>query len=143
MFTVREKSSPTHFGPFLVQISHFFAPNHHFGLYLLSDSLNFDDFLYRNYSYGHLLENWGLQSRKIYPRQFGPFLVQHIFKACLWLGTWSNYSNCIYFLKALWNSFVMTLFLVFKCENKCESLCKQSQKTMKECSIELGTKAIK
>ena len=31
--------------------------------------------------------------------------------------------------------------LVFKCENKCESLCKQSQKTMKECSIELEMKA--
>ena len=31
----------------------------------------------------------------------------------------------------------------FQCETKCESLCEQSQKTMKECSIELGMKATK
>ena len=37
----------------------------------------------------------------------------------------------------------MMLFLVFKYENKCESLCKQSQKTKKECSIELGFRATK
>ena len=36
-----------------------------FSLCLLSDSLSLDDFLYRNYSYGLLLENWGLQSGKI------------------------------------------------------------------------------
>ena len=54
---------------------------------------------------------------KFSPAHFGPFLVQiwtffwvqHIFKACLWLWTWSEYSNCIHFLKALLMSFVMTL----------------------------------
>ena len=68
---------------------------------LISDSLSLDDFLYRNYSYGLLLENWGLQSGKnLAPPILGPFWskfglfgVQHIFKTCLWLGTWSEYSN--------------------------------------------------
>ena len=43
------------------------------------------------------------------------------------------------FMKQLSNG---VIFLVFKCEKKCESLCKQSQKSMKECSHGLGTKAI-
>ena len=64
MFTVQEKSSPAHFGLFLVQICPFQGQNQHFGLYLLNCSLNFADFLYRNYSNGLLLENLGLQSRK-------------------------------------------------------------------------------
>ena len=88
--------------------------------YLPNNFLNFADFLYRILSHGLFWKNWGLQSRKSltppisipFCFKFGPFWVQHIFKACLWLGTWSEYSNCIHFLKALWNSFVMTLFLM-------------------------------
>ena len=34
-----------------------FGPNQHFGLYLLHGLLNFADFLYKNLSYGFLLEN--------------------------------------------------------------------------------------
>ena len=69
-----------------------------------------------------VLENWCWQSRKSlappilgpFWSKFGSFWVQHIFKTCLWLGTWSKYSNRIHFLKALWNSFVMTLFFSFQ-----------------------------
>ena len=60
MFTVREKCSPAHFGPFLVQICPFLVKNQYFGLYLPSGPLNFADFWYRNLYYGLLLENWGL-----------------------------------------------------------------------------------
>ena len=70
--------------------------------------------------------------------KFGPFWVQRIFKTCLWLGTWSEYSNCIHFLIALWNSFKMTLLLVFKCENKCENLCKQNQKRWRSAQLNSG-----
>ena len=63
-FAVREKSSSAFFGPFSVQICLFLAQNQHLGLYLPNRSLNFDDFWYRNFSYGLLLENWGLQSGK-------------------------------------------------------------------------------
>ena len=44
MFTVREKSSPAHFGPFLVQICPFLAQNQDFGLYLPNGSSNLADF---------------------------------------------------------------------------------------------------
>ena len=74
MFEVREKSSPAHFGPFLVQICPFLAPNQHFGLYLPNGSLNFADFCYINLSYSLLLENWCLQSGKNpAPPILGPF----------------------------------------------------------------------
>ena len=63
-------------------------------LYLPNSSLNFADFGYRKFFCGLLLGNWGLQSGKnLAPpilgpfwSKFGPFWVQHISKACLWLG---------------------------------------------------------
>ena len=114
-----EQSSPAYFGPFLVQICLILAQNQHLSLYLPNGSSNFVDIWYRNYSDSFL---WSLKSGKILPRPFwavfGPnidlFWVQHIFEACDWLGTWYEYSKCIHFLWAKWNSFVMNLFISFQ-----------------------------
>ena len=74
MFTVRKKSSPNHFGPFLVQICPFLAQNQYFDLYLPNGLFNFADFCCRNLSYGFLLENWCLQSwKKLAPPILGPY----------------------------------------------------------------------
>ena len=43
------------------------------------------------------------------------------------------------FMEQLFNA----VFLVFIFENKCESLCKQSQKMMKEITIEFGMRVAK
>ena len=89
-FTFPEKSSPAHFGPFLVQICHFLAQNQHLSLYLPNGSLNFVAFWYGNYSYSLLLKNWGFKSGKnlsrlfwaVFAPNFYLFGVQHIFEAC-------------------------------------------------------------
>ena len=106
-------------------------------------------FLYRNYSYDLLLENWGLQSGKkltlpifcLFWSKFGPFWIISV-KLVFDLGR--DLSIVIVYI--FWKLHVTALwhyFLVFKCDNECESLCKQSQKTTKECSIELGMRATK
>ena len=63
-------------------------------------------------------------------------------KTCLWLGTWSEYSSCIHFRKFLSNSFVMMLFFSFQMWDKCESLCKQSQKRWRSAQMNSGWRLI-